>query len=180
LDESNTRLDLSFQAEFQTAKELLIQKLHTSKSKKIETGHTVIHLKASGGLQFIEKGMNSMTRMIDNCSNTAPWTTNRLEEELYLHLVKVNQRDENDGSIKRKYVQQAKYLIYRIPLGRPTPSFIVSLTDLSDKIKSELEGLDNQSLDEVMKDAIGRLFESINERYYLLSVKKLLKWKLVE
>jgi hypothetical protein len=63
---------------------------------------------------------------------------------------------------------------------RPTPSFIVNLTDLSDKIKSELEGLDEQSLDGVLKEAIGRIFEGINERYYLLSVKKLLKWKLVE
>ena len=108
------------------------------------------------------------------------WTTNKMEDELYLHLMKVIEKDENDGAVKRKYQEQAKYLMHRIPVHRPTPSFIINIQNLSDKLKSELESLDHESLNAVLKEAIGRIFETINERYYLLSVKKLLKWKLME
>ncbi len=105
------------------------------------------------------------------------WTTDRLKDELYLHLMKVT---DNDGPHLMKYREQAKHLMYRIPVYQPTPSFVVNVQDLSDKLKSELESLDYKSLNDVLKEAIGRIFESINERYYLLSVKKSLKWKLVE
>ena len=105
------------------------------------------------------------------------WTIDRLKEELYLHLMKVT---EKDGPHRMKYQEQAKYLMYRIPVYRPIPSFTINVQDLTEKLKSELESLDYKSLNDVLKEAIGRIFEGINERYYLLSVKKLLKWKLVE
>jgi hypothetical protein len=105
------------------------------------------------------------------------WTTTRLIEELYLHLMRVI---INHDSPKRKYKEQAMYLMYRIPVYRPTPPFIIGVQDLGDKLKAELEALDHESLNDVLKDAIGRIFESINERYYLLHVKKVLKWKFVE
>jgi hypothetical protein len=103
------------------------------------------------------------------------WTTNKLEQELYLDLMKVRD-DENH----RKYEQQAKDLIYKIPVYRPIPSFIVSLADLSDRVKVELRGLDPESLNDVMKESICRIFENIDERYFLLNVKKLLKWELLQ
>ena len=101
------------------------------------------------------------------------WTTNKLEQELYLDLMKVR-NDENH----RKYEQQAKDLMYKIPVYRPIPIFTVSLTDLNDRIKTELRSLDSKSLNDVMKEGIGKIFENIDERYFLLSVKKLLKWEL--
>src|SRR5690348_17287872 len=120
-----------------------------------------------------------MTSNIHVYDNTVYWTTNRLTEELYLHLMKVTRKDERDGSVKTKYVEQARYLLYRIPVHKPIPMFDVSVDDLSNKLKSELENLDGESLDDVMKGAIGRIFENIDERYYLLSVKKLLRWRLM-
>ncbi|MGA8911519.1 MAG: hypothetical protein WB443_01535 [Nitrososphaeraceae archaeon] len=42
-------------AKFQTAKDLLTQKLHASKNKRIESGLTIIRLKADGGLHFEQK-----------------------------------------------------------------------------------------------------------------------------
>lgn len=101
------------------------------------------------------------------------WTTNKLEQELYLDLMKVR-NDENH----RKYQQQAKDLMYKIPVYKPIPNFIVSLADLSDRVKVELSSLDSKSLNDVMKEGIGKIFENIDERYFLLSVKKLLKWEL--
>ncbi len=37
---------------------------------------------------------------------------------------------------------------------------------------------DAKSLDRVMKEAIGKIFEIVNERYFLLSVKRLLRWEI--
>jgi hypothetical protein len=103
------------------------------------------------------------------------WTTNKLEQELYLDLMKVR-----NGEMERKYEEQAKQHIHKIPVYRPIPSFIVSLADLSDRVKVELRGLDPESLNDVMKDGIGKIFENIDERYFLLNVKKLLKWELLQ
>jgi hypothetical protein len=103
------------------------------------------------------------------------WTTNKLEQELYLDLMKVR-----NGEMERKYEEQAKQLIHKIPVFRPIPSFIVSLADLSDRVKVELRGLDPKSLNDVIKEGIGKIFENIDERYFLLNVKKLLKWELLQ
>lgn len=101
------------------------------------------------------------------------WTAERLIDELFLCLLKAR---EDDGS--RIYEQQAKHLIYKIPIYRPTPFFIVNIKDLSSKLKEELASLEGKSLGSVMLEAIGRMFEQVDERYFLLSVRQLLKWKL--
>ncbi len=106
------------------------------------------------------------------------WTTSRLIDETYLELMRAV-RIHGTSSVK-KYQDQAKYLMYKIPVYRPSPSFNVNVIDLTPKLRQELESLDDESLDSVMKEAIGRVFENINERYFLLSVKKLLKWELLE
>lgn len=111
-----------------------------------------------------------MTNIIEDS-----WTTDKLEQELYLDLMKVR-----SGYIQRKYEDQAKDLIHKIPVYRPIPSFIISLVDLSDRVKAELRGLDPQSLNYVMKEGIGKIFENVDERYFLLNVKKLLKWELLQ
>jgi len=103
------------------------------------------------------------------------WTTNKLEQELYLDLMKVR-----NGEMGRKYEEQARQLVHKIPVYRPIPSFIVSLADLSDRVKSELRDIDPKSLNDVMKEGIGKIFENIDERYFLLNVKKLLKWVLLQ
>lgn len=94
--------------------------------------------------------------------------------ELSLSLIGVQ---EDTGS--RKYEEQAKKLIYRIPIYRPTPFFIINLKDLSLKVKIELVRLNEESLDDVMKEAIGRIFEQIDQGDFLSSVRPLLHWKLV-
>src|SRR5438132_313275 len=91
-------------------------------------------------------------------SDDNAWTTDRLTEELYLNLMSIRKR------FTRKYQQQAENLMFRIPVYKPTPTFYVELHDLCYK---------------VMKEAISKIFENINERYFLLSVKKLLRWEIV-
>lgn len=106
------------------------------------------------------------------------WTTEAIIDELFLCLMKIKERKKN--STTWKYEQQAKQLIYKIPIHRPPPFFMIHLGDLTLRIKKELANLDEELLDYVMKEAIGRIFEQIDERYFLLSVRKLLRWKLAK
>ena len=105
------------------------------------------------------------------------WTTQRLIDELYLCLIDF--RDSLNENL-RKYEDLARYLIYRIPIYKPTPSFLISKKDLTDRIIQELESLDQSSRKMVLKDAADRIFEGINKRYYLLSVRNLLNVELIE
>jgi hypothetical protein len=77
-------------------------------------------------------------------------------------------------------VEQARYLLYRIPVHKPTPVFVVRVSHLYDALKHELDTLDDHTLNRVMKDAIGRLFENEKQDYYLLRVKSLLRWRFEE
>lgn len=102
------------------------------------------------------------------------WTINYLIEQLYLCLIL---KKEKDG-FTRKYEKQAQDLMYKIPLNKPTPYYIINLSDLTLRIKKELVSLSKEMLlDQVMKETIGQIFEGINKEYYILSVRKSLKWK---
>jgi hypothetical protein len=91
----------------------------------------------------------------------------RLVDELFLHLI-------------RTHFEQARDLIYKIPVYDPTPIFLVHLSGiLDDKIKHELANLDDSTREQVLNDSIGHIFESIDEHYYNLSVRKLLRWEIV-
>jgi hypothetical protein len=68
--------------------------------------------------------------------------------------------------------------MYRIPAFRLLPVFVVYLKHLDDRLKRELANLDRESKDYVVREAISRIFEQVDKRFFLLSVKPLLKWKL--
>ena len=106
------------------------------------------------------------------------WTTARLIDELFLELDSIKEIDEKNGLIKRGYEERAKWLIYRIPVYRPVPKFIINFSDLSIRIKEELADLDDEALNNVIIESIGRIFENINERYFRLSVRRFLKWEI--
>jgi hypothetical protein len=89
-----------------------------------------------------------------------------------------NRCNNGNGVLRRLYEQQAIYKMYRIPIYRPPPVFIVHLKHLDDRLKQELAKLDKWSKDYVMKEAIGRICEQVDKRFFLLSVKSLLKWRL--
>jgi hypothetical protein len=91
----------------------------------------------------------------------------------------INKSDVNIGTLSRSlYEVQAKYKMYRIPIFRPPPTFVVYLKHLEYHLKKELASLDNATLDYVMKEAVGRICEEIDKRYFLLRVKPLLRWRL--
>jgi hypothetical protein len=91
----------------------------------------------------------------------------RLVDELALQLIRTHRK-------------QAQELMFKIPVYNPTPIFLVHLSGIrDDKIKRELASLDSSTRKQVLNDSIGLVFESINEQYYNLSVRKLLQWEIV-
>jgi hypothetical protein len=107
--------------------------------------------------------------------NQDQWTTNRVIEELHYYLESLIDSEGN-----RRYAKQAKELIYRIPIYQPTPSFYIYRGDLTDRLEIELASYDEISRQDILKTAVGRLLENINFRYYIESVKRLLKVEVVD
>lgn len=78
------------------------------------------------------------------------WSFQRFKYEFFLCLSKIidinksNNISENERVFlsDRKYYVQAKNLIYWIPISRPSeliPPFVINLSDLTPKLKSEFE-----------------------------------------
>jgi hypothetical protein len=82
------------------------------------------------------------------------------------------------GVLRRLYEEQARYKMYRVPVFFPPPIFVVYLKHLDDRLKKELANLDRQSKDFVIREAIGRICEQVDKRFFLLDAKPLLKWRL--
>lgn len=79
------------------------------------------------------------------------------------------------------YERQASDLIYKIPVYKPAPIFEIRISDLNEQVKKELDDRWNykREIDYILKEAVGKIFANVNEQYFLLSVKRLLKVKLV-
>src|SRR5438094_10619619 len=113
----------------------------------------------------VEVEINSELRQLE-------LTIERTIDELYVCLMK-------QGS--SCYQKQAHDLMYRIPIHRPTPAFEIKISDLNEQVKKELDDRWDykKEIDYILKEAVGRIFKNIDERYFLLSVKRLLKVRLV-
>jgi hypothetical protein len=100
-------------------------------------------------------------------------TIEGIVDELYLCLMK--QRSSC-------YEKQASNLIYKIPVYKPPPIFEIKISDLNDQVKKELDDRWNykSEIDYILKEAVGRIFANLNERYFFLSVKGLLKVRLIQ
>jgi hypothetical protein len=101
------------------------------------------------------------------------WTRDRLIEELYICLMK--------KCASCNYQSKAYDLMFRIPVHRPTPFFEIKISDLSEQVKKELDDRWSSKLeiDYILKEAVGRVFANVDERYFLLSVKRVLKVRLI-
>ena len=76
--------------------------------------------------------------------------------------------------------KKPRNLIYKIPIYRPTPDFIINNSDLSSKLKKELATLNEDDLDIVIKDIVSWIFESIDKKFFFTSIKRydLLSWRI--
>lgn len=114
------------------------------------------------------------------------WTPAAIADELTITMrdtktffCLVNRSDVDSSSLPRSlYVAQARYKMYRIPIFRPPLPYVIYLNHLDERLKKELVGLDKQTRDDVIREAIGRICEQVNKRYFMLSVEPLLTWRL--
>src|SRR5215475_12810671 len=85
-------------------------------------------------------------------------------DQLYLCLMKAE---------SNRYQLQAWNLMRKIPPYQPRPFFDIKIPDLSEEVVKELNERWNykDAIDYVLKEAVSRKFQNINEDYFLLSVK---------
>jgi hypothetical protein len=100
------------------------------------------------------------------------YTIERTIDELYLCLMRVS---------NNHYEKQARDIINRIPLDKPTSIFDIKISDLNYQVKKELDDRWNykREIDYILTESVGRIFKNIDEPYFLLSVKRLLRVRLV-
>jgi hypothetical protein len=72
-----------------------------------------------------------------------------------------------------KYYNQAFRLHRWIPIEKPTPQFIVNISDLELRTVAELRVLDKDGAQYVLKQAVGRVFENIDSTYHLSIARNL-------
>ena len=77
------------------------------------------------------------------------------------------------GITVHKYYNQALALRKWIPIARPAPAFVINMSDLSSRIIAELKTIEDPQ--DVLKEAVGRIFENIDSVQYHLSIARLLE-----
>jgi len=129
-----------------------------------------------------------MSRMISDRADPSPllyvdeskWTASRFKDEFFICLTKIG---------NKKYYEQAKGLIYRIPLTEQNPKsekeavlFIINFNDLSSRVQNEfleyceLYPIGNVTL--LLKEIVIRLFENLDFNYAHMSVMRKLRVKM--
>jgi len=111
---------------------------------------------------------------IDN--QKEPWTMECTVDKLTVRLAEVKEIVNNkDKEIHvRKYYRQARDLFKWIPIAKPSPAFIIYISDLTPQLKAQIEQLitSPDNLRYVLTQAVGRIFENLDFEYYHLSIAR--------
>jgi len=129
--------------------------------------------------------------ILDKANETSKvvWTNECTIEEVYYDLVGVKIEAtalEYFGGHKtfhyRKYVAQARELIKWIPINIKPQPFKINISDLSPEVQQHLEyeykNSDEETFNYILRQAVGRIFESLAFRLYHRSIAKKLAVKL--
>jgi hypothetical protein len=105
------------------------------------------------------------------------WTIAKLQDEFFLCLSKYP--NENLFYSDRKYYALAKELLYKIPIYRPSPTFIFNISDLSARCKEEFIEFvklnSKKDINQFLKDIAVKFFEGVKYHYTHISVIRKLK-----
>jgi hypothetical protein len=123
---------------------------------------------------------NQMIEREINAAEREYWTEECLVEELFLRIARTKEAIIHNGKrvTIHKYYNQALRLRKWIPIAKPTPEFVIYISDLTPRIMVELGALEKYNYNYVMKQAVGRIFENIDSREYHLSITRKLKVRL--
>jgi hypothetical protein len=107
------------------------------------------------------------------------WTIENTSDELFLCLagkreVIPDKREDGRVIYYRKYYHQALKLFKWIPIAKPSPEFVINVSDLPQRIIQELQQniTGNITRRYVVTQAVGRIFENIDFRYHHLSIAR--------
>ena len=113
------------------------------------------------------------------------WTTGHIIDELAFRLSSVAsyviKEDTNKILISHKYYDQAEWLSHRINVWKPTPEFVINVSDLTSRLKKELKEISStpETLNHVVTQAVARIFEAVNfELYHKSGIAGKLRWRL--
>jgi len=95
-------------------------------------------------------------------------------------LIRVKETVYNEGKEihLRKYYKQARDLFKWIPIAKPSPAFIIYISDLTPELKAQIEHLratTPENLSYVISQAVARIFENLDFEYYHLSIARNLR-----
>lgn len=100
-------------------------------------------------------------------------TTKALEDEL---LYVLSSKTECDVIIDENgewfihpfhpYINQAEGLLYKINVYQPLPKYVIFPRDISEGLAKELENLGKVKMNQVITNAVRRLYESVDPDYY--------------
>lgn len=155
----------------------------------------ILRLKDPKRFLINKENQDSQQRIFDTFVVVEEWTRERLIDEVFLSLMSVkvqfcmmdgvnkevrasDSKNHGRGVIRRLYEEQARYKMRMMAIYRPPPIFVIHLKDLDDKVKQELLKDDPISIDYTLKEAVGRICEQVDNRFYLLSAKQFLKVRL--
>jgi hypothetical protein len=109
------------------------------------------------------------------------WTIECLIDQLFLNLCSIRQTIINDNGRAvtiRKYYAQARELLKWIPIARlPSNEFVINIFDIRPAIRKEIESIANnhKTLQYVLAQAVGHVFENLDFEYYHLSIARNLR-----
>ncbi|HEY9386336.1 MAG TPA: hypothetical protein VIP70_04805 [Nitrososphaeraceae archaeon] len=120
-------------------------------------------------------------KSFDNGKEEPEWTIECLIDEVFLNLASTKETITNYKGrtiTVRKYYNQARQLMQWIPIAKPPPDFIINISDLtSSKLKEEIVNLVHhpKTMQHVITQGVGRIFENLDFDYYHLSIAKNLR-----
>jgi hypothetical protein len=78
--------------------------------------------------------------------------------------------EQDDGSqwiyIFHSYLQQAEERLYKVNVSQPLPKFVIFPEDIPAGLTKELKSIGKVKMNEVITNAVRRLYESIDFDYY--------------
>ena len=112
------------------------------------------------------------------------WTRAKLIDELlYFFRTTDIDLDYKTGHRRSKYEKQGEFILYRINLYKPPPVFVLNYSDLQpgSQLEMELSGLDDEGLDDVMRESIYRLLDELNTSKYKVDVlRRNIRWEIAD
>lgn len=169
---------------------------------KLVSMTTTTNTNTTNNASTVSATLTILTKCRRVCDPDERWTAQKIRDELVLDLSnivggkavynpalypngvseEIQEKYRQGIDYPFKYRDQARKLLYRIPVYRPTPRFIIYRSDLDRKVKGQLRELKasytNKEYQDIISSAVDRIFQSINYSYFHLSIAGLVKWRI--